>query len=131
MIFVAIGHLLVLVEEAPENWQSFFDDIYGELNQWSSQNRKSLESLKLHTQTSAELIQSLRLLISSLTASDEKSNRMLADAQQLRVEVEQYRQTLGLGIGEQQASRQPARQHQPTPQRSQLPHKSADLDIER
>ncbi|MEM7065959.1 MAG: DUF6753 family protein [Cyanobacteria bacterium P01_B01_bin.77] len=64
MIFVAIGHLLVLVEEAPENWQSFFDDIYGELNQWSSQNRKSLESLKLHTQTSAELIQSLRLLIS-------------------------------------------------------------------
>lgn len=53
------------------------------------------------------------------------------DAQQLRVEVEQYRQTLGLGIGEQQASRQPARQHQPTPQRSQLPHKSADLDIER
>ena len=77
MIFVAIGHLLVLVEEAPENWQSFFDDIYGELNQWSSQNRKSLESLKLHTQTSAELIQSLRLLIASLTASDEKSNRML------------------------------------------------------
>ena len=77
MIFVAIGHLLVLVEEAPENWQSFFDDIYGELNQWSSQNRKSLESLKLHTQTSAQLIQSLRLLITSLTASDEKSNRML------------------------------------------------------
>ena len=77
MIFVAIGHLLVLVEEAPENWQSFFDDIYGELNQWSSQNRTSLESLKLHTQTSAELIQSLRRLIASLTASDNKSNKML------------------------------------------------------
>ena len=54
-----------------------------------------------------------------------------SDAQQLRSEVEQYRQTLGLGIGEQQASRQHSRQHQPTPQRSQRPHKSADLDIER
>ena len=77
MIFVAIGHLLVLVEEAPENWQAFFDDIYGELNQWSSQNRKSLESLKLHTQTSAQLIQSLQRLIASMTASDDKSNKML------------------------------------------------------
>ena len=77
MIFVAIGHLLVLVEEAPENWQSFFDDIYRELNQWSSQNRQSLESLQLHTQTSAELIQTLRRLISSMTVSDDKSNRML------------------------------------------------------
>ena len=77
MIFVAIGHLLVLVEEAPENWQSFFDDIYRELNQWSSQNRRSLESLKQHTQTSAELIQTLRLLISSMTISADKSNKML------------------------------------------------------
>ena len=77
MIFVAMGHLLVMVEEAPENWQAFFDDIYGELNQWSSQNRQSLESLQLHTQTSAELIQTLRLLISSMTVSDDKSNRML------------------------------------------------------
>ena len=40
IIFVAIGQLLVLVEEAPEKWRSLFDDVHSELKQWSQENFK-------------------------------------------------------------------------------------------
>lgn len=87
MLFVAFGHLTVLVEEAPENWAALFDDIYQELNQWSNQNLKSLESLKLHTQTSAELIQSLRLLLNSIKTSDDRSSKMLSTLSSLELRL--------------------------------------------
>ncbi len=87
MIFVAIGHLLILVEEAPENWAALFDDIYKELNQWSAQNLKSLESLKLHTQTSAELIQSLRQLLTSIKSSDSRLSKTSSTLSSLELKL--------------------------------------------
>ena len=76
VIFVAIGQLLVLVEEAPEKWRALFDDVHRELKLWSQQNFKSLESIQKHAQTSAELIAVLRQLLDSMMTSDNKSNEM-------------------------------------------------------
>ena len=69
VIFVAIGQLLILVEEAPENWRALFDDVHQELKQWSRENFKSLESIKQHAMTSAELIAVLRRLLDSMQKS--------------------------------------------------------------
>ena len=80
IIFVAIGQLLVLVKEAPENWRALFDDVHKELKLWSKENFKSLESIKLHAETSAELIVVLRQLLdlmrSSQTSSHETSTTL-------------------------------------------------------
>ena len=46
MLFVAFGHLTILVEETPENWRDLFDDVHAELKLWSQENFKSLESIK-------------------------------------------------------------------------------------
>lgn len=74
IIFVAIGQLLILVEEAPENWRALFDDVHQELKQWSQENFKSLESIKRHAQTSADLITVLRRLLDSMKTSEARSN---------------------------------------------------------
>jgi hypothetical protein len=84
MIFVAIGHLLVLVEEAPENWRSLFDDVHLELKQWSQENFKSLESIQQHAQTSADLITVLRRLLNSMQHSDNRSSETLSTLQSLK-----------------------------------------------
>jgi hypothetical protein len=87
MIFVAIGHLLILVEEAPENWRSLFDDVHLELKQWSQENFKSLESIKQHTQTSADLIAVLRRLLDSMKNFDSRSAEMLSTLQSLNLKL--------------------------------------------
>ncbi|EDX82399.1 hypothetical protein S7335_845 [Synechococcus sp. PCC 7335] len=77
MLFVAFGHLTILVEEAPENWQALFDDVHRELKQWSQQNFKSLQSIQQHAQTSADLIAVLKQLLGSMKHSDSRSAKML------------------------------------------------------
>ncbi|MEL7143379.1 MAG: DUF6753 family protein [Cyanobacteria bacterium J06576_12] len=74
IIFVAIGQLLILVEEAPENWRALFDDVHQELKLWSQENFKSLESIKRHAQTSADLIAVLRRLLDSMKTSESRSS---------------------------------------------------------
>ena len=78
LIFVAMGQLLALVEDAPENWRALFDDITEELNQWASQNREPFDSLQLHTQASAELVEYLKQALSGQSEARERSNRALA-----------------------------------------------------
>ena len=34
IIFVALGHLQILMEESPQNWGNLFQSFEGELNQW-------------------------------------------------------------------------------------------------
>ena len=85
IVFVAIGHLLVLVKEAPENWRSLFDDVHRELKLWSKENFKSLESIKLHAQTSAELIAVLRQLLVSMKNSQRWSSQTSQDLNTLRL----------------------------------------------
>ena len=87
VIFVAIGQLLVLVEEAPEKWRALFDDVHQELKQWSRENFKSLESIKHHAQTSAELITVLRRLLDSMKVSDNRSNEMRSTLSSLSLKL--------------------------------------------
>lgn len=77
MLFVAFGHLTILVEEAPKNWRALFDDVHRELKQWSQENFKSLQSIQQHAKTSADLIAVLKQLLGSMQHSDTKSLRML------------------------------------------------------
>ena len=87
IIFVAIGQLLILVEEAPENWRALFDDVHQELKQWSRENFKSLESIQRHAQTSAELIAVLRQLLDSMKTSEGRSSETKATLQALRLKL--------------------------------------------
>ena len=87
VIFVAIGQLLVLVEEAPENWRSLFDDVHQELKQWSRENFKSLESIKQHAMTSAELIAVLRRLLDSMQRSQSWSQETAQGLSNLRLKL--------------------------------------------
>ena len=87
IIFVAIGQLLILVEEAPENWRALFDDVHQELKQWSKENFKSLESIQRHAQTSAELIAVLRQLLDSMKTSEDRSSKTKATLQALKLKL--------------------------------------------
>lgn len=87
VIFVAIGQLLVLVEEAPENWRALFEDVHQELKQWSRENFKSLESIKQHAMTSAELIAVLRRLLDSMQRSQSWSQETVQGLSSLRLKL--------------------------------------------
>lgn len=87
IIFVAIGQLLILVEEAPENWRALFDDVHQELKRWSQENFKSLESIKRHAQTSADLITVLRQLLNSMKTSEARSSETRATLNNLRLKL--------------------------------------------
>ena len=45
LIFTAIGHLLAIVEESPENWRALFDEFERELEEWATQNLRTLEAI--------------------------------------------------------------------------------------
>lgn len=94
IIFVAIGQLLVLVEEAPEKWRALFDDVQQELKQWSQENFKSLESIKQHAQTSADLIAVLRRLLDSMRHSDGRSDKMISTLNSLSLKLTSIESTL-------------------------------------
>ena len=87
LIFASFGYLRILIEDVPQSWRALFSDIHRELNQWAAQNLTSLENLKLHTQTSTELIQSLRQLLTSIRASDDRSSRILLTLSTLELKL--------------------------------------------
>ena len=94
IIFVAIGQLLILVEEAPENWRALFDDVHRELKQWSQENFKSLQSIQRHAQTSAELIAVLKQLLDSMKVSEGRSSETKATLQALRLKLSSIESSL-------------------------------------
>ena len=94
IIFVAIGQLLILVEEAPENWRALFDDVHRELKQWSQENFKSLQSIQRHAQTSAELIAVLKQLLDSMKVSEGRSSETKATLQALRLKLSSIENSL-------------------------------------
>mgnify|MGYP001795943174 CR=1 FL=1 len=94
IIFVAIGQLLILVEEAPENWRALFDDVHQELKLWSQENFKSLESIKRHAQTSADLITVLRQLLGSMKTSEARSSETRTTLQALKLKLSSIESSL-------------------------------------
>lgn len=68
LIFTAIGHLLAIVEESPENWRSLFDDFEGELDQWATQNLRTLEAINQQSANTERMSLSFQALAKSTTS---------------------------------------------------------------
>lgn len=94
MLFVAFGHLMILVLEAPENWRDLFDDVHAELKKWSQENFKSFESIKRHAQTSADLIMVLRQLLDSMKSSESRLSEMRATLSSLKLTLSSIENSL-------------------------------------
>ena len=94
MLFVAFGHLTILVEETPEKWRDLFDDVHTELKQWSQENFKSLESIKRHAKTSADLIAVLRQLLDSMKTSETRSSEMRTTLSSLKLKLSSIESSL-------------------------------------
>ena len=62
LVFLAMGHLLSLVEAAPENWKALFDEFKGDLDAWTTQNLRTLEAINQQSLVSERLIKSFQEL---------------------------------------------------------------------
>ena len=76
LIFVAIGHLLAIVEEAPENWRSLFDEFERKLDRWSDQNLRTLAAIQQQGQETERMSQSFLRLTDSLKLSNSKTSEL-------------------------------------------------------
>ena len=79
LIFVAIGHLLAIVEESPENWRSLFDDFKGELDEWTSANLRTLEAIHQQGAAQERMSQSFLKLTDSILNSNGKTETLHSD----------------------------------------------------
>ncbi|KAB8333620.1 hypothetical protein SD80_012560 [Scytonema tolypothrichoides VB-61278] len=76
IIMIALNHLQVLVEDAPQDWQTLFLDFQGELEEWSTINIETLNSLIRKSEQERILAETSQLLVSALTNSTESWNRL-------------------------------------------------------
>ena len=68
MLFVAFGHLTILVEEAPENWRNLFDSFERKLKEWATENLRTLEAIQQQSETTERMRSSFIALAKSTTA---------------------------------------------------------------
>lgn len=66
LIVAAIGHLKVLIEDAPREWQGLFKSFVRELGRWTALNTEHLKLLTSKTQTMEALAQSCMRLGNTL-----------------------------------------------------------------
>lgn len=76
LIFVAIGHLLAIVEESPENWRALFDDFKGELDEWTNANLRTLEAIHQQGAAQERMSQSFLKLTDSILNSNGKTEAL-------------------------------------------------------
>ena len=76
LIFVAIGHLLAIVEEAPENWRALFDEFERKLDEWSDQNLRTLAAIQQQGKETERMSQSFLKLTESLKLSNSKTSEL-------------------------------------------------------
>lgn len=79
LIFTAIGHLLAIVEESPENWRKLFDNFERELDEWSQQNLRTLAAIHEQGEAADRMSQSFLKLTDSLLASSTKTAGLQRD----------------------------------------------------
>ncbi|MEM9502617.1 MAG: DUF6753 family protein [Cyanobacteria bacterium P01_E01_bin.43] len=79
LIFVAIGHLLAIVEESPENWRALFDDFKGELDEWTDANLRTLEAIHQQGAAQERMSQSFLKLTDSILNSNGKTEALQSD----------------------------------------------------
>ena len=73
---LASAHLVALVEQAPENWRALFNEFKQELDEWTTQNIRTLEAINQQSQSVDNLTTSFQEL-SSLTASSSEETQEL------------------------------------------------------
>ena len=81
LVMIALNHLQLLVEDAPNEWQELFFDFKGELDQWSETNLQVLDSLIAKAQNEETLAQSCTQLISALGNLTITSNELVTKLQ--------------------------------------------------
>ena len=94
LIFLAMGHLLTLVETAPENWQALFDEFKGDLDAWTTQNLRTLEAINRQSQISDRLIRSFQELSNLTTASSDGTQRLRSELTKLNSELATLKSSL-------------------------------------
>ena len=79
LIFVAIGHLLAIVEESPENWRRLFDDFKEELDEWTDANLRTLAAIHQQGAATQRMSQSFVKLTDSILNSNGKTDALQKD----------------------------------------------------
>ena len=94
LIFLAMGHLLTLVQTAPENWRALFDEFKGDLDAWTTQNLRTLEAINRQSEISDRLIRSFQELSNLTTSSSEETQRLHKELTRLNGELALFKDSL-------------------------------------
>ena len=81
LVMIALNHLQVLVERAPEDWKTLFDHFSEELEAWTDTNIEILESLMRKAEADHALAESSKLLVSTLQSLTTVSNSLVTQLQ--------------------------------------------------
>lgn len=102
LIVAAIGHLKVLVEDAPQEWQGLFKSFVEELGQWAELNTEHLKLLASKTETIEDLAKScerlgntlelLQVVSQELTLQLKTSINLSTELRELKQELREMRE---------------------------------------
>ena len=106
LIFLAMGHLLTLVQTAPENWQALFDEFKGDLDAWTTQNLRTLEAINQQSQISERLIRSFQELSTLTTSSNDETLKLHRELTRLNTELEAFKGSLIQAVNQNTANSQ-------------------------
>lgn len=83
LIFAAIGHLKVLIEQAPEDIRQLFKSVLQELDEWSQITTEKLQIDTQHIKVTESLAQSSKALGTALNSLDITSTQLLEQLKSL------------------------------------------------
>jgi hypothetical protein len=95
MLFVAFGHLTVLVEEAPENWQALFEEFEEKLDRWATQNLRTLEAINQQSSNTERMTLSFQALAKSTTSLSGETKASLTRLDALKSSLSSLTEKLG------------------------------------
>ena len=87
MLFVAFGHLTVLVQEAPENWRALFDEFEEKLDQWAQQNLRTLEAINQQSDNAERMSRAFHALVQSTTSLKQETEASLLSLDKLNTSL--------------------------------------------
>ena len=106
LIFLAMGHLLTLVQTAPENWQVLFDKFKGDLDAWTTQNLRTLEAINQQSLISERLIRSFQELSNLTTSSSGETQKLHKELTRLNTELAAFKGSLIQTVNQNTANNQ-------------------------
>lgn len=106
LIFLAMGHLLTLVQTAPENWQMLFDEFKGDLDAWTTQNLRTLEAINQQSLISERLIRSFQELSNLTTSSNGETQKLHRELTRLNTELAAFKGSLIQTVNQNTANNQ-------------------------